>query len=179
MIAVDPANSLAHPMLGDVLGELGGSTKQLPLLRKATDLDPDRVGAWHNLAMLTKVSDADRSLVERIEELLRGPAAPTSTAARCISRSARPMTILASTRGRSSISIRQTRSEAFAAPFDRDALPRRIDRLIDASPRSVRRRHARWDASDLPVLIVGMPGRAPRWSTGRLRASGSRRPAAS
>ena len=58
-------------MLGDVLGELGQFDEAVAMLRKATELDPGRVGAWHNLVMLKRISAADRSLVEQLEDMLR------------------------------------------------------------------------------------------------------------
>ncbi len=55
-IAGAPANSLAHAMLGDVLGELGRFDEAAAMLRRATELDPDRAGAWHDLVMLKKIT---------------------------------------------------------------------------------------------------------------------------
>jgi tetratricopeptide (TPR) repeat protein len=71
VIALDPTNSLAHAILGDLLGQEGQFDEAAALLRTATELDPDRIGAWHNLTILTKISETDRSLVETMEEMLK------------------------------------------------------------------------------------------------------------
>ena len=71
VIALDPANSLAHAILGDTLGQERRFDEAMALLRKATELDPDRIGAWHNLTILIKVSEADRPLVDTMEEMLK------------------------------------------------------------------------------------------------------------
>lgn len=70
MIALDPGNSLAHAMLGDLLGASGRCGEATAMLRRATELDPERIGAYHNLTVLTLISDADRPLVEQMTELL-------------------------------------------------------------------------------------------------------------
>jgi tetratricopeptide (TPR) repeat protein len=158
VVAADPANSLAHAMLGDVLGESGRFEEAITLLRKATELDPNRVGAWHNLAILTRVSDVDRSLVEQMADVLEQPG-----------RTEFERTLLHFALGKLHDDLadyaqairhydQANALEHRKLAFDRDAFAASIDRLIETFTQDrFKQQAARASASELPLCILGMP----------------------
>jgi tetratricopeptide (TPR) repeat protein len=158
VIEADPANSLPYALLGDVLGEVGQFDEAIAMLRKATELDPDRVGAWHNLIVLKKISADDRPLVEHIESMLQEPGRTESD-----------RILLNFALGKARNDLGQyakaighfdegNRREHARQPFDRDAFVTIVDQLIDAFTPEFFVRHASLGtASEVPLLVLGMP----------------------
>src|SRR5262249_16381626 len=62
--------SLAHAMLGDLLGEAGRFEEAISHLRQSVTLDPDRVSALFNMVGLRRVEERDRDFVAEMEGLL-------------------------------------------------------------------------------------------------------------
>ncbi len=157
-IAGAPGNSLAHAMLGDVLGEVGRFDEAVAMLRRATELDPDRAGAWHNLVVLKKLGDADRPLVEQLEGMLEQPGRTDFDRILlnfALGKAHNDLGEYAKAIGHFDVG---NRLEHARQPFDRDALAATVDRLIDTfTPAYFARQTSLGTASDLPLLIVGMP----------------------
>jgi len=158
VIALDPANSLAHATLGDLLGESGRFEEATALLRKATEIDPNRVGAWHDLAIFTKVSDADRSWLGQMEDLLAQPGRNDFDRAMLHFGLGKAHDDL----GEYAEAIRHydqaNQFEHRKLTFDRVAFAGQIDRLIETfTPDRFRRRAGQATASELPLCILGMP----------------------
>ena len=152
VIAAQPTNSLAHVILGDVLGEFGRLREATEALHTALELDPERVAAWHSMANLTSFSDADRPMLGRMQELLAQPG-----------RSEFERISLHFALGKAHDDLHEYREaiehfdlanalEHRRHPFDRAAFAALVDRLINApsgmSPAS---------DSAVPVFIIGMP----------------------
>ena len=157
-IASDPGNSLAHAVLGDLLGQMGRFDEAIATLRKATELDPGRVGAWHNLATLTRFSSADDRLIKTMAEILERP-----------DRSDFDRTMLHFALGKAYDDLgeperaighfdRGNALERRKHKFDRAAFAAEVDQLIGTFTADYFARHAAiGTASELPVLILGMP----------------------
>ncbi len=158
VLALDPVNSLAHTILGDLLGEAGRFEEALASLREATELDPDRVGAWHSRAILTKFSDVDQALVEQLAAMLERPGRTDFD---------RTLLHFALGKARDDLgdyaeAIRHydeaNRLEHSKQFFDRDAFAAQIDQLIEAFPADrFMHRAAQGTESELPLCILGMP----------------------
>jgi tetratricopeptide (TPR) repeat protein len=158
VVEADRSSSLAHAMLGDALSETARFGEAEALLRRAIELDPDRVGAWHNLAIITKFAHGDRSLIERMEELLARPG-----------RSDFDRILLHFALGKAHDDLREyeraiehfdigNRLEHARQPFDRDALAASVDEAIGTFTRGFLERHASLGTvSELPLLVLGMP----------------------
>ena len=158
VVALDPGNSLAHAMLGDLLGQAGRFDEAAALLRRATEIDPDRIGAWHNLAILRKISAADRPLVDRLTAMLEEPR-----------RTDFERTLLNFALGKAHDDLGEYERaighfdqgnalEKKKLDFDRADLAAGVDRLIATfTPEFLARNREVGTASDLPVLILGMP----------------------
>jgi tetratricopeptide (TPR) repeat protein len=158
VVLADPANSLAHAMLGDVLGEQGQFDEAIAELRKATELDSDRAGAWHNLVMLKKLTAADRPTIEHLETMLRETR-----------RSNFDRILLSFALGKAHDDLGEyaeaighfdegNRLEHARQPFDRDAFAALVDRTTATfTPAFLARHAASGTGSELPLLITGMP----------------------
>lgn len=158
VVALDHDNGLAHAMLGDVLGQMGAFPEAIALLRKATELDPERASAWHNIAVLTKITDADRALIERMEEMLGQPG-----------RTETDRSLLHFALGKAYDDLHDHRRaithydegngiEHRRAPFDGDALAGLVDRTISTFTPTFLSRHASGGSDgERALLIVGMP----------------------
>jgi tetratricopeptide (TPR) repeat protein len=158
VIQLDPANSLAHAILGDVLGQEGHFDEARAMLETAVELDPDRVGAWHNLAMLTKVSEAERPLVDTLEDMLQRPG-----------RSDFDRLMLHFSLGKAYDDLGEPETamrhfdqanalEGRRHNFDRGALSEAIDRTIETFTSELMGGAASSSAKEeTPLLIVGMP----------------------
>ena len=128
------------------------------MLRRATELDPDRVGAWHNLTMLTKVSESDRPLVETLEEMLERPG-----------RSDFDRLMLHFSLGKAYDDLGEPETamrhfdqgntiERGRLHFDRGALSEAVDRTIETFTPDLMGRAASSSVDDeSPLMIVGMP----------------------
>jgi tetratricopeptide (TPR) repeat protein len=158
VIAADPANSLAHAMLGDLLAEQGEFDEAMARMREATDLDPNRAGAWHNLVMVKKADARDRPMLDDLEALLQRPG-----------RSVFDRIILNFALGKAHDDLGEyavaiahfdagNQLEHARLAFDRIAFAANVDRLIETfTPEFFARHSSIGTASELPLLIVGMP----------------------
>jgi tetratricopeptide (TPR) repeat protein len=139
------------------LGEAGQFSEAVALLKKATELDPGRVGAWHKLALFTKVTQADRSLVEQLADQLEQPG-----------RTDFDRTLLHFALGKAHDDLAEYATamrhydqanalEHRKLPFDRGAFVAGIDRTIETFTPGYMARRSTGAASELPLCIFGMP----------------------
>ena len=157
-LALNDRNSLAHAMLGNLLGETGRFDAAIKSLETAIELDPDRVGAWHNLTLLRKTGQAERSFVDRMAGRLRRPGRTESD-----------KIVLHFALGKAHDDLCDyeaaihhydlgNRLEHGRHLFDRDALTAEIDRQIATyTVDSFARGTAAGRDSALPLPILGMP----------------------
>jgi tetratricopeptide (TPR) repeat protein len=160
VLALDPANSLAYAILGDLLAQEGQFDEAMTLLRKATELDPDRIDAWHNLTILAKVSEADRPLVEAMEEMLKRPNRTDFDRAMLHFALGKAYDDLGEAERAIGHFDRANGLERRSLNFDRAALSEAIDRTIETFTPELIARHTELSIPDkvqVPVLIVGMP----------------------
>jgi tetratricopeptide (TPR) repeat protein len=163
VIALDPANSLAHAILGDLLGQKGQFDEAMALLRKATELDPERIGAWHNLTILTKVSDVDRGLVDTMEDLLKPSNRTDFDRAMLQFALGKAYDDLGEAERAIGHFDQANTLERRRLNFDRAALSEAVDRTIETfTPELMAGRAQSSIHDELPLLIVGMPRWAPR-----------------
>jgi tetratricopeptide (TPR) repeat protein len=158
IIASDPANGLAHAVLGDLLGQLGRFPEARALLRRAFELDSSKIGALHNLVMLTRISRADEELLDAMSILVQQPNRTDSD---------RILLHFALGKAHDDLGNYEAAIQHFDAgnsveyrrvQFDRVALVAQIDQIISAFPadRFVQSSD-RGVPSELPVLVLGMP----------------------
>ncbi|MBV9509619.1 MAG: sulfotransferase [Caulobacteraceae bacterium] len=158
VIELDPGNSLAHAILGDVLGQEGRFDEAVSMLQQAIDLDPERVGAWHNLTMLRKVSDAERPLVEAMEDMLQRSGRPDFDRLMLHFALGKAYDDLGEAEAAMRHFDQGNTLERRRLNFDRGALSEAIDRTIETFTSERMQRAASSSVNDdLPVLIVGMP----------------------
>ena len=158
VIASAPTNSLAHALLGDVLGQMGQFDDAVGMLRRAIELDPERVGAWHNLVVLKKVSDDDRPLVRTLEGMLEQSG-----------RSEFDRVMLHFALGKAHDDLGEyakaishfdhaNHLEHIRQPFDREVLAAAVDQLIETFTPAFFSRHVSLGTpGEEPLLILGMP----------------------
>jgi tetratricopeptide (TPR) repeat protein len=128
------------------------------MLRKATEIDPDRVGAWHNIAILTKISAGERSFVERLQEMLTAPRRTDYERSMLHFALGKAYDDL----GEPELAIghfdQGNALERKKLSFDRAEFATGIDRIIATFTADFFCRHAGVGTRDqLPLLILGMP----------------------
>ena len=156
-ISLDPSNSLGYVILGDLLGEAGRFEEAVTMLRRATELDPDRVGPYHSQIVYTKISEADRPLLDRMEAMLARPG-----------RSDFDRTLLHFGLGKAQDDLgdpagairhfdQANSIEHGRLAFDRAAFANQVDALIETFTVDFFTRDPAASLSELPVFILGMP----------------------
>jgi tetratricopeptide (TPR) repeat protein len=70
-IALNPAGSELHRLLGSVLAKLGRFDEAIACFQRSIDADPSQIHAYSLLVNARKITDADRPLLERIGKVLQ------------------------------------------------------------------------------------------------------------
>jgi tetratricopeptide (TPR) repeat protein len=147
----------AHSLLGRILAEAGDFDGAAACFEKALALKPGHAGVYYQLVRARKLTEADRPLLRRMIA-----AVPSVTLA---SHSIKLNLAIAKAfddladYGQSMRFIGKASAiKKSLAPFDRKAFAANIDALISQFSPAFLARHAQGgNASEKPVLIVGMP----------------------
>ncbi|MBV8105577.1 MAG: sulfotransferase [Hyphomicrobiales bacterium] len=158
IVEAHPENSAAHEILGKLLGEAGLSAEAAAHHDRAAELNPLTFVSWSGLATNKKFTAGDGPLIARMNAAL---ALPKLTP--------RHRQSLHFALGKAHDDLGQyelamqnfeagNRVRALMGRLNRDALVRRVDQLIAATPPGYRDRQPDPGVDDAtPVLIVGMP----------------------
>ena len=152
-----PRNSDAQWLHGRILTEWGRFDEAAECYERSLSAAPDKAGAFYDLVRSRRLTKADQPLIDRMSATLRkAPLADERLKVHLAM--AKALDDLDDHRGAMQQVIKATQVRKSLAIFDRDAMVRHVDALIERfTPEflAARRRHG--DASDLPVMIIGMP----------------------
>ncbi|MBV9506211.1 MAG: sulfotransferase [Acidobacteriia bacterium] len=157
-LALDPANALAHDLLGNLLSECGRFDEARECFERSIALAPRLAGSYYDLVRCRPVRSDDDGLLERMEAALATPGLEAQQRLRlhlAIGKASEDLGHYALAMGHFDAADAVRRA---AAPFDSAAFSIEIERMITrCTPAWIARapelgcRHAR------PVLIIGMP----------------------
>jgi tetratricopeptide (TPR) repeat protein len=157
-VAVDPANAMAHDLLGNLLAEAGRFDEAYDCFARAIALAPLMAGTYYDLVRCRRVTTADDGLLARMEAALATPGLEMAHRLRvhlALGKAADDL-------GDCALAMRhfdaadEVRRGAMA--FDSAAFDTQIDRLIALFTPDLIARAAELGSGDAtPVLILGMP----------------------
>jgi tetratricopeptide (TPR) repeat protein len=157
-LALDPANAMAHDLLGNLLAELGRFDEARECFERAIALAPLLAGSYYDLVRCRPLTPADDNLLPRMETALAAPGLEATQRHRlhlAIGKAADDL-------GDYALAMRHfdaadvVRREV--APFDSTAFSREVERLIArCTPEFIARASELGNSDTRPVLIVGMP----------------------
>ena len=167
-LASDPANAMAHDLLGNLLSESGRFGEARECFQRAIEMAPLLAGSYYDLVRCRPITPNDDGLLQRMEGALATPG------------------LEAAQRQRLHLAIGKAADDlgdyAFAmqhldaadavrrdfAPFDSAAFSVEIDRLIARwTPKLIARAPELGSSDATPVLIIGMPRSGHNLSSSR------------
>ncbi len=157
-VEADPDGVEARVFLGKLLAEAGLTAEAAAQYECAAERLPEMGAAWTGIALIKKFTADDDPLIERMNAVLARPhLAPRDRQAIHFA-----LGKAHDDTGEYEAAMRNFEAgnhlRARGGHFDRDALVRRVDQLIEATPPGYRDRQADPGVEDAtPVLIVGMP----------------------
>jgi tetratricopeptide (TPR) repeat protein len=157
-LALDPANAMAHDLLGNLLSEFGRFEEARECFQRAIVIAPLLAGSYYDLVRCRPVTSADYGLLQTMDAALATPGREAAQRQRlhlAIGKAADDL-------GDYALAMRHfDAAEAVrraSAPFDSAAFSIEIDRLIARStPQWIARAPELGSSDATPVLIVGMP----------------------
>ena len=162
-IAGDPKSSEAYSRLGDLLGRLGRFDEAITCFEQAFTLDPRRTVAYFGLVTSKHIREADRPLIARMKRLVDDAALTGQDRATLNFALGKAYDDLAEYRAAIGHFDEANRIEAerlrlVGRTVDRDQYAADAAAMIATLTPDYFARHADCgSASELPVLIVGMP----------------------
>ncbi len=157
-IALDPANAMAHDLLGTLLSELGRFDEARECFERAIAIAPLLAGSYYDLVRCRPVTRDEDGLLERMEAALVAPGLEVAQRHRvhlAIGKAADDLGDygLAMQHFDAADVVRRASS-----PFDSATFSTEIERLITrCTPEFIARGPELGRSDALPVLIVGMP----------------------
>lgn len=154
----DPGNAEACRLLGNILRETGRFDEAVTWLERAIAVDRTQIAAYHDLVYAKKLTAADRGLIGRMSERLKGADLTTHECT---------LLHFAIGKGLDDLGEYAAAIEHFDAgnelerkglSFDHALFAAQIDRLIERFTPEFLATHARFGNQDeTPVLVLGMP----------------------
>ena len=158
MLVFDPMNAMAYDLLGNLLSEVGRFDEARACFERAIAITPILAGSYYDLVRCRPVTNADDSLVERMEAALAIPGLETGQRLRvhlALGKAAEDLGDYASAMQHFDAADAVRRG---SGTFDSAAFSVEIDRLIARSTPELMARASELGSCDrTPVLIVGMP----------------------
>jgi tetratricopeptide (TPR) repeat protein len=157
-LALDPGNSMAHDLLGNLLAEYGRFDEARECFQRAIAIAPLLAGSYYDLVRCRTVSSEDDGLLQRMEAALVTPGLEAAQRLRlhlAIGKAAEDLGdyALAMQHFDAADAVRRGPSS-----FDSAAFSLQIDRLIARfKPELIARAPERGNSDATPVLILGMP----------------------
>jgi tetratricopeptide (TPR) repeat protein len=153
-----PENAEAQGMLGKFLGDAGLSAEAAAHHLRAAELSPDMGAAWYGVAANRKFTAKDGPLIAEMTAALARPNMPLQHRRSLCFALGKPHDDIGNYEGAMQNFEAGNRLRARSGGLDRDALVRRIDRVLEATPPGYRGLQPDPGVEDAtPVLIVGMP----------------------
>ena len=157
-LSLDPANAMAHDLLGGLLAELGRFEEARECFERAIAIAPLLAGSYYDLVRCRPVTRDDEALLSRME---------TALATAGLEGEQRQRIHLAIGKAADDLGDYAMAMQHFdaadavrrgATPFDAAAFSREVDRLIArCTPEFIARTSALGNPNEKPVLILGMP----------------------
>ena len=167
LIALDGSNSLAYVLLGRLLQEGGRFDEATTSFERAIALDPWQTSAYHGLVSSMRLTEAERSWVDRIVTRLAAKRLAPEVCDRLIAEQHRMMLHFAAGKGMDDLGDYADALSHFHAangirrrlfPFDRKEIEHRTAQLIARfTPEFFSRHSALGHDDETPVLIIGLP----------------------
>jgi tetratricopeptide (TPR) repeat protein len=157
-LALDPRNAMAHDLLGNLLSEFGRFDEARACFQRAIEIAPLLSGSYYDLVRCRRVTSDDDGLLQRMEAALATPGLEATQRLRlhlAIGKAAEDLGdyALAMQHFDAADTVRRG-----STPFDSDAFPIEIDRLIARfTPELIARAPELGSCDATPVLIIGMP----------------------
>jgi Flp pilus assembly protein TadD len=157
-LAVDPANALAHDLLGNLLSEHGRFDEARVCFERAIELAPLLAGSYYDLVRCRPLTADDAGLVQQMKTALATPGLEAVQRHRlhlALGKAADDL-------GDYALAMQQLDAadavRAATSPFDPAAFAAEIDRLIArCTPELMARAPQLGRREATPILIVGMP----------------------
>jgi tetratricopeptide (TPR) repeat protein len=157
-LAFDPANAIAHDLLGNLLAESGRFEEAYECFMRAATIAPLMAGSYYDLVRCRPVTTADEGLVARMEAALSTPgleAEPRLRVHLALGKAADDL-------GDYALAMRHVDAadalRPSSASFDCAAFDAEINRLIErCTPGLIARAAELGSADATPILIIGMP----------------------
>jgi tetratricopeptide (TPR) repeat protein len=156
-VACDPEHWLTHWTLGSLLSEMGRFDAAIECFDRTIALEPRYVGAYVSLLSARRLSEADRTLIDRATQCLRRDDLIEHEQAAldfALGKAFDDLRDYATAMQYFDAGNRLRRDERGAS---RTAMRGRADRLIERCSAEFLTRHARDLNDETPVLILGMP----------------------
>jgi tetratricopeptide (TPR) repeat protein len=157
-LVLDPADALAHDLLGNLLAESGRFEEARECFTHAVTIAPLMAGSYYDLVRCRPVTTADADLVARMEAALATPGLEVAHRMRvhlALGKAADDLGdhALAMRHFDAADALRHGSSSFDSAAFDTE-----INRLIErCTPDSIARAAQLGTGDTTPVLIIGMP----------------------
>jgi tetratricopeptide (TPR) repeat protein len=155
---LDPANALAHDLLGNLLSEFGRFEEAHECFTRAVTIAPLMAGSYYDLVRCRPVTTTDEGLLARMEAALAAPGLEVAQRLRvhlALGKAADDLCdyALAMQHFDAADAVRQG-----SASFDSAAFDAAINRLIErCTPDLIARAPELGTGDATPVLIIGMP----------------------
>jgi tetratricopeptide (TPR) repeat protein len=157
-LVLDPANALAHDLLGNLLSEFGRFEEAHECFTQAVTIAPLMAGSYYDLVRCRPLTTTDEGLLARMEAALATPGLEAAQRLRvhlALGKAADDLGryALAMQHFDAADAVRQG-----SASFNSDAFDTEVDRLIERCTPDLIARAAELGSGDTtPVLIIGMP----------------------
>ena len=158
MLVRDPANALAHDLLGNLLSEFGRFAEAHECFTRAVTIAPLMAGSYYDLVRCRRVTTADEGLLARMTAALATPGLEAAQRQRvhlAMGKAADDLGDYAQAMQHfdAADAVRQG-----SASFDSAAFDTEINRMIErCTPDLIARASELGRANATPVLIFGMP----------------------
>jgi len=157
-LVLDPANALAHDLLGNLLSEFGRFEEAHECFTRAVTIAPLMAGSYYDLVRCRPVTTTDDGLLARMEAALATPGLEVAQRLRvhlALGKAADDL-------GRYALAMQHfDAADAVrhgSASFNSAAFDTEINRLIErCTPDLIARAPERGTGDTTPVLIIGMP----------------------
>jgi tetratricopeptide (TPR) repeat protein len=158
VVEAHPGSAIAHGMLGRLLSRSGRLAEAVAHHERAVELSPDLIGALLGLAINRKFTKNDDQLIARLAAALERPNLTASHRQTLCFALGKVHDDTGDYEAAMGYFEAGNRFRARAGGLDRDALVRRIARVLEATPPGYRDRQPNPGVEDAtPILIVGMP----------------------